>query len=729
MRHTAKRQTRLGALCAAMGLGLALAAHCVAATAQPRHINETDLFSFVWLGDPQISPDAHEVAFVRVTANEKREDYDTSIWTVSLQGHDTPHELTQGKHDAAPRWSPDGRALAFVRASEKDGKPQPGQLWILPAQGEPFALTDLPKGISKPVWSPDGTKIAFLSRTNSDDIAKQERAKDASKGHAANERESDVRIIARAVYRSNDTGYLDPKHPDHIWIVQIASTADQKAEPRQLTNGPFSDDNVFWAPDGEHLYFTSDHAEEPYYETARTDLYALTLRGGAPQKLAPIELDAHSFAPSPDGKRVAFIAESTHPVRSYSQPDLWILDLTPQARPRNLTVQFDWDIAAPVAGDNAAPRAAGDSPPVWTADGTSIIESYSREGRTNLAFFNAMSGVESDITAEAQSVLAFRASADAGVLIYVASSPTKIGDLFVLRRSAPNVRPLALTHFNDELFAQLDLKAPEEFWYRSFDGKRVQAWLQKPPDFDAGKKYPLILDIHGGPHTAYGQVFDHEFQWMAARGYLVLYPNPRGSTSYGQAFGNVIQYHYPGDDYRDLMAGVDAVVQRGYVDVKKLGVTGGSGGGLLTNWVVGHTTRFAAAVAQRDIASWADWWYTADITLFNPNWFRAPPFEDPSDYTARSPITYIRNVTTPMMFVLGESDSRTPPEAGGDQMFRALKYRHIPAVMVRFPGETHELSRSGSPWHRVERLQHIVGWFDHWLRGEPKPEYEVATAR
>jgi dipeptidyl aminopeptidase/acylaminoacyl peptidase len=254
----------------------------------------------------------------------------------------------------------------------------------------------------------------------------------------------------------------------------------------------------------------------------------------------------------------------------------------------------------------------------------------------------------------------------------------------------------------------------------------IQAWVQKPPDFNAAKKYPLILNIHGGPHGAYGYIFEHEFQWMAAKGYVVLFPNPRGSTTYGQEFGNVIQYHYPGDDFKDLMAGVDEVVRRGYIDEKKLGVTGGSGGGLLTNWVVGHTTRFAAAVAQRDIASWAHWWYTADFTLFQPAWFKGPPFDQEEDFKARSPITYIKDVKTPMMFILGEADYRTPPGAGGEEMFRALKFRKIPTVMVRFPDESHELSRSGKPWHRIERLQNIVGWFDHWLLGTPKPEYEVA---
>jgi dipeptidyl aminopeptidase/acylaminoacyl peptidase len=430
---------------------------------------------------------------------------------------------------------------------------------------------------------------------------------------------------------------------------------------------------------------------------------------------------------SPNGKRVAFVAATNQPINSYTEPDLWVLDLSPNAKPRNLTADFDFDIDGFLIGDSASPRAGGLNKPIWTADGKGLIAVYSKEGKRNLALFDSTSGSVADLTSGNHGVMNFRATPDASKLIYVLSTPTRVNDLFVLDRATPSASPKQLTHVNDELLSKLNLTEPEEIWYDSFDGKRIQAWLQKPPGFDAHKKYPLILNIHGGPHVAYGDIFVHEFQWMAAKGFVVLYPNPRGSTSYGQEFGNVIQYRYPGDDYKDLMAGVDEMVKRGYIDDKKLGVTGGSGGGLLTNWVVGQTGRFAAAVSQRDIASWENWWYTGDFTLFQPNWFRAPPFEDPDEYRARSPISYISNVKTPMMFILGEADYRTPPGAGGEQMFRALKFRKIPTVMVRFPNESHELSRSGQPWHRVERLQHIVGWFDHWLMGVPKSEYEITS--
>jgi dipeptidyl aminopeptidase/acylaminoacyl peptidase len=542
-----------------------------------------------------------------------------------------------------------------------------------------------------------------------------------------------VRVITRAVYRQDNEGYIDPKHPAHIWIVTAPHSAEQKVNPRQLTTGRFDEEDAIWSKDGAQIYFTSSRIDEPYYELPRTDLYSVASAGGKPVKITTIDLNTQfgpgggALALSPDGKQVAFVAATNQPINSYTEPDLWVLDLSPNAKPRNLTADFDSDIDGFIIGDSAPPRAGGVNKPIWTPDGKGLIEVYSKQGRRNLAVFDVATGKATDLTTGNHGVMTFRATPDVSKLVYVISTPTRVNDLFVLDRATSDASPKQLTNVNDELFSKLNLTEPEEIWYDSFDGKHIQTWVQKPPGFDAHKKYPLILNIHGGPHVAYGFIFDHEFQWMAAKGYVVLYPNPRGSISYGQEFGNVIQYHYPGNDYKDLMAAVDEVIKRGYVDDKKLGVTGGSGGGLLTNWVVGQTGRFAAAVAQRDIADWANWWYTADFTLFQPNWFRAPPFEDLDDYRARSPISYIANVKTPMMFILGEADYRTPPGAGGEQMFRALKFRKIPTVMVRFPNESHELSRSGQPWHRVERLQHIVGWFDHWLMGVAKPEYEVAA--
>jgi dipeptidyl aminopeptidase/acylaminoacyl peptidase len=729
--------------------------------AQKRNLTEKDLFDFVWIGDPQISPDGARVAFVRVTVNEKKEGYDTSIWTVSTDGNDQPHQLTSGKHDSTPRWSPDGKLLVFLRATEKDGKPEPPQLYMLAlAGGDSFAFTDLPKGAGGPKWSPDGKTIVFSSSTNPDDLTKQEKKKrkeeedkkigatsspaaaaspdkrkkqDAQplpspspyKSDSESEHESDIHVITRAVYRSDDEGYLDLKHPEHLWVVPVPHSAEEKVQPKQITFGRFNEGNPLWAKDSARIYFTSLRVDEPYYDLPKTELYSIPQNGAEVSKITTFDMDVGELSLSPDGKQIAFVASTAQPVNSYSQPDLWVCDLVSEAKPRNLTAAFDYDFGSGVFGDNAPPRSGGGSIPVWMPDGKSLIDVYGKEGRTILARFDASSGSATDLTNGNQAVVRFRVSRDAARIVYTISTATRLNELFTINNAGRDLRQL--THLNDKLFSQLNLTEPEEISYQSFDGKKIQAWVQKPAEFDPGKKYPLILDIHGGPHAAYGYIFEHEFQWMAAKGYVVLYPNPRGSTTYGQDFGNIIQYHYPGDDYKDLMLGVDEVIKRGYVDDKKLGVTGGSGGGLLTNWIVGQTNRFAAAVAQRDIASWPDWWYSADFTLFQPTWFKAPPFRDEQDFKARSPITYIKNVQTPMMFILGEKDYRTPSGAGGEQMFRALKFRKIPTAMVMFPDETHELSRSGQPWHRVERLQHIVGWFDRWLMGVAKPEYD-ATA-
>src|SRR3974390_1013507 len=688
-----------------------------------RSITDKDLFRFQWIGDPQVSPDGSRVVFVRVAVNEKKDNYDTALWMASTSGSDAPVRLTTGKHDSQPRWSPDGKWVVFVRGSSeppKDGKPAASQLALLSlAGGEAWTITDVPHGASDPVWAPDSKQIAFLSDTNAEDIAKSKKKETP----AVLEHESDVKVITRAVYRFNGGGYIDFKHPGHIWIVDVPANSDAKTTPKQLTDGAFEEENPVFTPDGKQILSQTDRNPEWYYETPTTEIMSVPASGGAPTTIVKIDMGIDGMVLSPDGKQLAFRASATKPIQSYTQPDLWVLTIG-SAAPKNLTADYDYDVGAGVFGDNLAPRASGGPRPVWTRDGSHLLDVVGKQGKTILTSIDATSGQVVELTKGEQAVEQFGASADQSVVVVNVSTPIMIDELFALAKDGSQKQ---LTNLNGPLFSELNLTQPEEINYTSFDGKTIQAWVQKPPDFNASKKYPLILNIHGGPHAAYGWGFDHEFQWMGANRDVGLYPNPRGSTTYGQDFGNIIQYHYPGDDYKDLMLGVDEVMKRGYVDSNKLGVTGGSGGGLLTDWTVGQTHRFHAAVSQRDIPDWTSWWYTADFTLFQPRWFKAPPFDDPEDYIKRSPITYIKNVDTPMMFILGDVDWRTPPGSGGEQMFRALKFMRKPTVMVHFPGESHELSRSGQPWHRVERLDYIVGWFDKWLMGIPNPELNMPS--
>ena len=721
-----------------------------AATKHP--IAETDLFKFTWVADPQISPDGSTVVFVRVVVNAKDNRYETSLFTVPTRaagGASAPRRLTSGIHDVSPRWAPDGRRLAFIRTSaSRSSESESAQIYLLPMDGgEAHALTDLtdlPNGASGPVWSPDGTTIAFTSRTSTVDADEPRSAKDAAaapvaagkaRDKANAEHKSDVKIITRAVYRANGTpGWVDADRHAHVWTIAVpALTSDHglpRPRPKQITAGDFDERGPAWARDGSTIYFNSTRVAEASYEPEHSELYSVPAAGGTITKIAAIEGSVGDIAVSRDGARIAFVGTLRgSPVRSYSQPDLWITDATPGSTPKNLTAGYDFDIGGGIAGDQAAPRVQQSKPIVWSRDGSSLIVVAAEHGSANLRRVATATGKVEPLTELPQDVMSFSATPDASTIAAVCSTPTNIGDIAIVQAEAATTgraaRITQITHVNDELFKDIVQSEPEETWYTSFDGTRIQGWILKPPDFDARRQYPMILEIHGGPHAAYGNTYTHEFSWMAAKGYVVLYTNPRGSTSYGQDFGNVIQYHYPGDDYKDLMAGVDEVIKRGYVDTKRLGVTGGSGGGLLTNWTITQTQRFAAAVAQRDIADWYGFWFTADFTLFQPTWFRKAPWEDPQDFAARSPITHVANVTTPLMLVLGDADYRTPPADGGEMMFRALKYRRIPTVMVRFPRESHELSRSGEPWHRVERLQHIVGWMDQWLQGKRSASYTI----
>ncbi len=676
--------------------------------AQQRAISDSDLFAFRWAASPQISPDGRQSAYVLVTVKAKHDGYETSLWAVGTDGASAPRRLTAGPRDGAPRWSPDGSTLAFLRA--KDGRPQ---LYLLPlGGGEAQQLTDLPKGASAAVWSPDGKTIAFTSTTTPEDLAKKD---------TTEKPKSDVRIITLAEFRADDEGYFDPAEHSHIWTVPAGMPGDEPAKARQVTTGAFDENAPQWSRDGARIYFGSDRVPESYYYPPDNNVYSVPAAGGALDTVVDINGPAFGFALGPDGKSVAFRGWINPPAaRSYNQSDLFVWR---DGRAKNLTADYDFDMGSDVIGDQAPPRGGGASPTIWTADGKAVIVTTTEHGRSNLVRFDAQTGAREPLTTGDHAILAYTATPDARRLVMTMGDPTHLADLYAL--DAQTKRLTQLTHVNDSLFAKLQLVTPEDFWYPSFDGRKIETWIMKPVGFTPGKKYPLILNIHGGPHTAYGYIFFHEMQLMAARGYVVVYPNPRGSTTYGQEFGNIIQYKYPGDDYKDLMVAVDSVIRRGYVDSAKLGVTGGSGGGLLTDWTVGHTHRFAAAVSQRDVADWLGFWYTADFTLFQPSWFRSTPFRDPQEFLARSPVRYADSVTTPLMFILGEEDLRAPPNQGGEAMFRALKYLHKTTVQVRFPGESHELSRSGKPVHRVERLQHILNWFDKYLLGKPTTLYDV----
>jgi len=692
--------------------GLAATAPTHAESRRP--IRDNDLLDFVWAADPQIAPDGTTVAFVRVTVDRERDTYASSIWVLPAPGG-PPRAMTVGRRDTTPRWSPDGRRLAFLRVVEGEGRPAPPQVYALSLDGgEPTALTSLPEGVTTFEWAPDGRQLVVGSNVRSAVSPMPEPGRP---------RPSDARIISRARLRADGAGYLEAGRRARVFFVTLRDERDKHGVSRPIGQRRLRDQEPVWSPDGSRVFFTAETAAEPDYDPPHVVLMEADAGTGTLTQVASIDGAISRPSPSPDGTRVAFIASlNGRPVRSYGQPDLFVVDRATGAV-TNLTERYDYDIGGGLAGDQRAPRGASSTRPAWTPDGRALVTVAAIEGRAHLLRVDATTGAITALTEGDHEVQGFTTTRGGQAALLV-SSPTRVSDLQLGRVDRPGSFQL-LAGLNDALTSALDIAEPEMFWTRSFDGTRVQGWILKPPGFDPARKYPLILQIHGGPHAAYGATFTHEFLWMAAKGYVVAYTNPRGSTTYGQRFGNLIQHRYPGDDYRDIMAALDAVVSRGYVDQTRLGVTGGSGGGLLTNWALTKTTRFKAAVSQRSIADWEAWWYSADFTLFTPSWFHGPPWQQQKDFVRRSPIEHVDKITTPLMLIEGEADYRTPPAAGGEAMFRALKYRKVPVVMVRFPDEGHELSRSGAPWRRIDRLRHIVGWFDKWLKGEKRPEYDV----
>ena len=677
----------------AMFVALAILAIAPATAAPKPPFAPLDVFALEWASNPEISPDGSQVAYVRRSFDIRTDTRRSAIWLVDQDGQNHRPLAGAAANQSSPRWSPDGGRLAFV-SSEADGGAQIFVHWQ--AQNVTTRITNLIDAPTRLAWSPDGRSLAFIMRMPAKREPLKVKLPEAPKGAKWAE---PLTAIDRMVYRADGEGFL----PDAFRQVFVVPADGGSA--RQLTDGAWNHDNVSWSHDGRELLVSANRRADSDLMPADSEVHAIAVDSGEIRALTRRFGPDAAPAASPDGRYIAYTGFDDR-FQGYQRARLYLLRRD-NGEIRELAADLDRDIASPA----------------WSRDSRTIYVQYDDQGTTRVAGIDLSGRVTpliDDLGGEGWSRPygggTFSVARD-GSIAYSANDALAPADVGLLDGG----KTRRLTALNAELLGARTLGSVEEIWSTSaVDDRRVQSWLIRPPGYDASKKYPLVLEIHGGPFANYGPRFAAELQLYASAGYVVLYSNPRGSTSYGEEFGNLIHHAYPGRDYDDLMSAVDAAIAKGGIDESRLFVTGGSGGGVLTAWIVGTTDRFKAADVQKPVINWASFALTADLpNVFYKYWFAKPPWEDYEAYWQRSPLSRVGNVKTPTMVVTGEQDYRTPISES-EQYYQALRIRGVDTLLVRVPGASHSLDARPSLLNA--RIAYILAWFAKHDPAAAKPQ-------
>jgi dipeptidyl aminopeptidase/acylaminoacyl peptidase len=636
------------------------------------------------VSDPQISPDGSKILFVRSIVKIEEDGYESHIWVISTDGG-APRQFTFcDGNDTAPVWSHDGETIYFTSTRAHGGEGKHPRIWVMPTGGgEARCLFEAKSAVRDLKLSPDGRRVLFLFRVEEESETPEEKV-------------GDVMWITKLRYRMDGTGYY-PYTRSHLFTVSA-----EGGEPKQLTSGPFDVSSADWSPDGGEIAYVANTEDGDY--TRIRDIFIIPSEGGSPRKLTDGRTMISSVAWSPDGDLLAYTGrvpvDPEHPM--YGSTDIWVMP-PGGGEARNLTSAFDRTVGA------------YDSSVFW-GDAGQIYFRAPSHGAYNLYMVGVESGNVEPVIEGKRTLASFSLCADSSRIAFDATDATWPQEVWV--HDAGGSR--RLTSLNSEVMEFWKISEPEEFWFTASDGVEVQGWIVRPWGYEEGKKYPMILEIHGGPHGAYGfklGTAEHEFQLLARNGYAVVYTNPRDSVGYGEEFAGIAEGSWGGRDFRDLMQAVDHVLKTyPFIDEERLGVAGGSFGGFMTNWTVGHTDRFKAAVTMRSVCNWYSQIGTSDVSWGHTGVGAGDePWEIPERYLELSPITYADKINTPLLIIHSEYDYRCPLSEG-EQLYYAMKRQKKETEFIRFANNSHGLGRTGKPSLRTERLRHIVRWFDRYLK-------------